>query len=539
MNSRVALSLLLFAGASPASLAAQEHEHAGAERLGRVEFPVSCAPEAQRRFERAMAVLHSFWWEEGPRAFGAVLKADSTCAMAHWGLAVNAWGNPFAGGPSGENLRTGAAEAARAAALGAPTARERGFLAAAAALYRDHDSVPAPTRLRAYSDTLARMHRDHAADPEVALYYALSLVATASPTDTTLTRQKQAAAILNPLFVRYPNHPGLAHYIIHANDSPRLANLGLDAARRYATIAPDAPHAQHMPSHIFIRLGLWDEAVESNRRSYAAGVRYAREQGLTGVNYHEFHAMDYMVYGYLQRGRDSAARAMVAEGLAITEVRSPSPLLGNYNRIAMEARLPLERGDWRAAAQLPVRTPDVPVSEMLSRFARGVGAARLPEPTQLRQEVEALQRIEQLLASRNDSYWSRIAGIKRQALHAWVVLASGDTTEALREAQAAAELEDGTEKAPVTPGELIPARELEADMHLLAGHYEAARGAYLATLKREPGRARSVFGAARAAELGGDRALAAAGYRDYLRLMERADASRGELRIARAGAGKQ
>lgn len=539
MSPRITLSLLVFAGASPVSLAAQEHEHAGAERLGRVEFPVSCAPEAQRRFERAMAVLHSFWWEEGPRAFGAVLEADSTCAMAHWGLALNAWGNPFAGGPSGENLRTGAAEAARAVALGAPTARERGFLAAVAALYRDHDSVPAPTRLRSYSDTLARMHREHSTDPEVALYYALSLVATASPTDTTFTRQKQAAAILNPLFARYPEHPGLAHYIIHADDSPRLANLGLDAARRYATIAPDAPHAQHMPSHIFVRLGLWDETVESNRRSYGAGVRYAQDQGLTGVSYHEFHAMDYMVYGYLQRGRDSAARAMVAEGLAITEVRSPSPLLGNYNRIAMEARLPLERGDWRAAAQLPVRKPDVPVSEMLSRFARGVGAARLPEPTQLRQEVEALQRIEQLLASRNDSYWSRIAGIKRQALHAWVVLASGDTTGALREAKAAAELEDGTEKHPVTPGELIPARELEADMHLLAGHYAAARDAYLATLKREPGRARSVFGAARAAELGGDHALAAAGYRDYLRLMEGADASRGELRIARAGAGKQ
>ena len=294
-----------------------------------------------------------------------------------------------------------------------------------------------------------------------------------------------------------------------------------------------------MPSHIFVRLGLWDEAVESNRRSYAAGVHYAQAQRLKGVSYSEFHAMDYMVYGYLQPGRDSAARTMVAKGLTITEVRSPSPLLGNYNRIAMEARLLLERGEWRAAAQLPVRTPDVPVSEMLSRFARGVGAARLPEPTQLGQEVEALQRIEQVLASGNDSYWSRIAGINRQALHAWVVLASGDTTEALREAKAAAELEDGTEEAPVTPGELIPARELEADMHLVAGHYEAACAAYLATLKREPGRARSVFGAARVAELGGDRALAAAGYRDYLRLMERADAGRGKLRIARAGAGKQ
>jgi hypothetical protein len=539
VNPRITLGLLLLVGAQPASLAAQEHEHTGGERLGRVKFPVSCVPEAQRRFERAMAALHSFWWEEGRHAFGSVLEADSTCAMAHWGLALNAWGNPFTGGPNGDNLRTGAAEAARAVALGAPTARERGFLAAAAALYRDHDSVPAPARLRAYSDTLARMHRDLPADPEVALYYALSLVATASPTDTTFARQKQAAAILNPLFARYPDHPGLAHYIIHANDSPRLASLGLDAARRYAGIAPDAPHAQHMPSHIFVRLGLWDETVESNRRSYGAGVRFARAQGLSGVGYEQFHAMDYMVYGYLQRGRDSAARAMVAEALAITEVRSPSPLVRWYNRTAMAARLPLERSDWRAAAQLPVADPEVPVAEMLSRFARGVGAAHLPEPTQLRQEVEALQRIEQLLASRNDSYWSRIAGIKRQALHAWVVLASGDTTTALREAKAAADLEDVTEKHPITPGELMPARELEADMHLAAGHYRAARAAYLATLKREPGRARSVFGAGRAAELAGDRAAAATGYREYLRLMEAADGSRGELQVARAGVGKR
>src|SRR5882762_8721890 len=227
-------------------LAAQDpHDH-HAEVLGRVAFPVSCNDEARTRFERAMALLHSFWWEEGGRAFRAVAAADSSCAMAYWGLALNFWGNPFVGGPSGDNLRQGGTAASRALALGAPTAREQGFLAAVGALYRDYEATPNPRRLLAYSDTLARVSRDFPADPEVAIYYALSLVATASPMDTTFSRQRQAAAILNPLFRRFPEHPGLAHYIIHANDSPQLASLGLDAARRYAQIAPAAPHAQHM-----------------------------------------------------------------------------------------------------------------------------------------------------------------------------------------------------------------------------------------------------------------------------------------------------
>jgi len=247
---------------------AQEHEHGGApgEQLGHVAFATSCRPDAQARFERAMALLHSFWWEEGARAFRAVAAADSTCAMAYWGLALNYWGNPFVGGPVGEDLRHGAAATVVGLALSAPTARERGFLAAAGALYRDYETTSNPRRLQAYSDTLARVYRDFPADPEVAIYYALSLVATASPSDTTFARQRQAAAILNPLFRSFPEHPGLAHYIIHANDSPQLASLGLDAARRHAQIAPSAPHAQHMPSHIFIRLGLWDESIAANQQ---------------------------------------------------------------------------------------------------------------------------------------------------------------------------------------------------------------------------------------------------------------------------------
>ena len=525
----VALSLMLVA-----RVGAQQHLHEGAvtERIGRVAFATSCRPDAQARFERAMALLHSFWWEEGGRAFRAVAAADSTCALAYWGLALNVWGNPFVGGPSGDNLRQGATAAARALALGAPTARERGFLASVGALYRDYETTPNSRRLLAYSDTLARVYRDFPDDPEVAIYYALSLVATALPTDTTFSRQRQAAAILNPLFRRFPEHPGLAHYIIHADDSPQLAALGLDAARRYARIAPSAPHAQHMPSHIFVRLGLWDETIAANQRSLDAGIEYARAQGRS-VAPEQFHALDYMVYGYLQEGRDSAARRTVAQGLALTAVLA-SDLVTNYNRVAMEARVPLERGDWAAAARLPVRAAGQGgIGEALAHFARGIGAARSNDAAEARVEVTALGAIQTALAGQPGYNWSRIVGIKQQAVAAWSLLAAGDTAGALREAKAAADLEDVTEKHPVTPGELLPARELEGDLLLAVGRYPSARAAYEATLRREPGRPRSLFGVARAAELAGDVAAARTGYRAYLSRMQQSDGARLELAIAR------
>jgi hypothetical protein len=530
-----ATTLLAIVWAPLAVLTAQEHAHGG-EQLGRVTFPVSCAPEAGARFERAMAVLHSFWWEEGPRAFGAVLAADSSCAMAHWGLALNAWGNPFAGGPPAAGLEPGARAAARALALGGRTPREHGFINAAAALYRDAASTSNGARLAAYADTMARLHRDLPDDPEVAIYHALALVATASRTDTTFANQRRAAAILNPLFERFPDHPGLAHYIIHANDSPRLAQLGLDAARRYAQIAPAAPHAQHMPSHIFVRLGLWDETIASNWKSYQAGVDFARAQGATAVAPHEFHALDYAVYGYLQRGRDRDARRTVALADSIATAGLMNNLIAGYNHTAMAARVPLERGDWAAALAFAVPPSSVPVVGALARFTRGIGAARSGRPDAATAEVRALDSIAAALAPR-DAYWATIVRIKARAVEAWVRFAAGDTAGAMRLARAAADEEDVTEKHPVTPGELLPARELEADLHLAAGHYGPARAAYLATLRREPGRARSIFGAARAAELAGDRAAAAAGYREFLTMMAQADGDRTEIAHARRAAG--
>src|SRR5574341_4114 len=298
-----------------APVTAQVHEH-GAEHqdsLGRVRFEVSCNAAARERFPRAVALLHSFWWEETERAFADVAAADSTCGMAYWGLAMAYWRNPFGGGPIGDLLRKGQAAAERAVALGARTRRERGYIAAAAALYRDAATLPSAVRLRAYSDSMEQTQRSHPGDSEAAIFYALSLVATAPATDTTFTRQRRAASILNPIFRAQPQHPGLAHYLIHANDSPQLASLGLDAARRYARIAPAAPHAQHMPSHIFIRLGLWDEAIASNQAAYRAGAAYFEQRGQRHVATEEYHAMDYMVYAYLQEGRDSIAARIAAE----------------------------------------------------------------------------------------------------------------------------------------------------------------------------------------------------------------------------------
>ena len=529
-SSITALTALTALTATP--VVAQDHAHHG-EQLGRVTFAVSCSPGAQRHFERAMAVLHSFWWEEGGNAFQTVIQADSACAMAYWGLAMNAWGNPFAGGPPAAALPAGAAWAERAQALGGKTPREAGFIAAVGALYRNATTTTNAQRLAAYADTMARVYRDHPNDNEVIIYYALSLVAVAPRTDTTFANQKRAAALLNPLYAQHTDHPGLAHYIIHANDSPRLAGLGLEAARRYAGIAPSAPHAQHMPSHIFIRLGMWDETIASNWKSYNAGVAYAKANRLGGVQYHEFHALDYAVYGYLQRGQDKEARRVGAMADTATVVRAPSQLLGSYNRLAIKARVPLERGDWAAAAQFPMPSPEAgSVVIALAHFTRGIGAARSGDLAQAAEEAASIDMIAESLQTR-DPYWSRVVGIKARLVESWTLFASGDTAGGLSIAKQTADLEDGTDKHPITPGELLPARELEADMHLAAKHGAAALAAYRASLLREPGRGRSLFGVARAAELAGDKAAATAAYREFLKMMEKGDGERAEVAIAK------
>jgi tetratricopeptide (TPR) repeat protein len=524
LMSRCTIGLALALFLAPVTLGAQDHAHHGEpEQLGSVEFPSSCRPEAQPHLNRAVAMLHSFWFEQAPAAFEQVAEDDPSCALAHWGVAMTMMGNPFAAPPTPALREAGAAAAERAAALAAgATERERGLVEAVLAFYRDHDRVDHRTRARAHEEALRQLHERFPDDAEVATFYARAIIGNAPPDDLQFQRQRYAANILEPLFREQPDHPGLAHYLIHAYDAPPLAEHGLEAALRYADIAPSAPHALHMPSHIFTRLGYWDESIEVNTRSAAA------EPDPDAA----VHPMDYKVYAYLQQGRDDAARSVVQRAVQLPD-RFYGGLLG-YNFTAMPARYALERSRWDEAAELPLPTGALPYVEAITRFARAIGAARSGEPDRAADDVAALDHLAHQLRDAGDAYWATIVGAQRLAAAAWVAHARGEGAEALRLARAGADLEETVEKHPVTPGPLLPARELEGDLLLELDDPAAALQAYRKTLEREPNRARTLFGAARAAERAGDHAAARKYYAELVELMDRADPDRREAQAARA-----
>ena len=517
--------LIAFAAFAALPLAAQEpHEHAPHEQVGRVQFPSSCNAAAQPVFERGVAMLHSFWFEEAQRTFLEAVAADPRCPMPHWGVAMTLLGNPFTGvSPAEAQLREALEHARHAVQLAAAaTPREQAYADAVLALYRDYETVGHRDRLRAHEEAMDRVRQAHPDDPEAAIFYARAVIANAPPRDLTFARQLYAAQLLEPLFTERPDHPGLAHYTIHAFDAPPIADKGLAAARRYADIAPAAPHALHMPSHIFTRLGYWDESIDTNRRSAAA-----EPDSNAAV-----HPMDYMVYAYLQQGRDQAARRVVERA-----VQNPDRFYGGiigYNFAAMPARFALERGAWDEAAALKLPTAGAPYVQAVTRFARAIGAARGGDPGAARAEAAALGVLLDSLQARRDEYWATIVGAQRLAADSWVAYAEGDHERALRLAREAADLEETVEKHPVTPGPLLPARELEGDMLLELGRAAEAQQAYEATLTREPNRARALFGAARAAERAGNAAAAREHYRALLAVMGAADAEREEPRLARA-----
>src|SRR6266704_3080043 len=420
----------------------------------------------------------------------------------------------------------------------ARTARERDYLGAIRAYYADYDRTDPTTRLVRYATAMDRVRRQSPSDREAAIFYALALIAVgqANATDTTFAYQKRADSILEPLFRREPRHPGLAHYLVHTNDVPQLAAHGLYAARRYAEIAPDVPHAQHMPSHIFTRLGAWDDAIASNTRSAAAARAYEVERGLTAMWDQRAHALDYLAYAYLQQGRDTAARRVVDEAAAAPAGYPAGSLTHEYAFAAIPARFALERGQWAEAARLALRpAPEWPAAEGVTHFARAIGAGRSGDTTLARRELLVLAQIESTLAVSGgpQAYWAGQVAIQRLAAAAWLLLATGDTAGAILDAAQAADREDGTQKHPVTPGPILPARELEGDLALLVGKPAAAAKAYAATLALSPNRARSLFGLARAAELTGDVATARAKYQEFLNLMAKADGGRPEIAVAR------
>ena len=532
--SRLSIAIAPLAGAlaivtSAGAAAAQDHQHhAPGAQVGTVAFATSCDAAVQQRFEQAVAMLHSFWFDAAEEAFTAVAEADPSCGMAQWGLAMTRWGNPFTWQlPPQPNLEAGATAARRAVELTADaTEREQHFARAALALYDHPAGTDANARLRAHAAAMRTVGaRFGDADPEATIFLARSIVATAPASDMEYRHQLEAAALLEPLFAEQPDHPGLAHYLIHAFDAPPIAERGLAAARAYADIAPSAPHALHMPSHIFTRLGLWDESIEINRRSAAAEP----------VPDAAVHPFDYMVYAFLQQGRNREAREIVDKAVQL-EDRYYGGVLG-YNFAAMPARFALERDAWAEAARLELPTGGAPFVAAVTRFARGIGAARSGDAAAARAEAAALASLRDELQQQGDPYWPVVVDAQHLAASAWAEYADGRTDEALRLAARAAEVEETVEKHPVTPGPLLPARELYADMLLDAGRYADAKQQYEKTLEHEPRRARSTFGAARASEQSGDDIAARAHYRTLLEIMERADAGRPEVARARAVVG--
>jgi hypothetical protein len=536
MNTRyfaVALTLLLLAGAPVASA------HDG-EKLGTVHFPVSCAPAVQADFERAVALLHSFWYEEALKAFTAVTTTDPTCAMGYWGIAMSVY-YPLWQPPSQAMLQKGSAALEKARGLGA-TPREKDYLGAIETYYRDNDKLDHRTRALAYEKAMEQVSRRYPDDREAAVFDALALTATAAPTDKTYANQLKAGAILDKVFAEQPDHPGVAHYIIHSYDYPPLAGRALVAARGYAKTAPSVPHAQHMPSHIFTRLGLWQESIDSNLSSANAGKAYYAKLGKDTVWDQTLHALDYVVYAYLQTGQDKQARAVLEE-LTGMQKSEPESFVAAYAYAAIPARIALEQHRWSEAATLSPASKPFPWdrfawAEAITTFSRAIGAARSGDAAKARTEVQKLEGYRTALVAAEQTYWAEQVNIQQQAATAWAARAEGKNDEALKLMRAAADLEDSTEKHPVTPAPVVPARELLGEMLLDLNQPAQALIEFEASATREPNRFNGLFGAARAAELSGDRAKAKALYAKLVAMCDRADGDRPELRQAKAALAK-
>ena len=502
-GTRFIVGLLL---AISATCFAQEQQHRDDEKLGTVQFATSCNQAAQKAFNRAVALLHSFQFNRAVAGFNSVLGQDATCGIAYWGIALSDWSNPFALEMKAKSqLQAGRENAERGKSVGAKTEREQAYIAAVGKLYNNYETVPQRARLIAYRNAMEEVAAEYPADHEAEIFYALAISAAEDPSDKSYAGRLKAGAILEKLFAQEPSHPGLAHYIIHTYDVPALAPRALEAARRYAEIAPDAPHALHMPSHTFTRTGHWQESIDTNILAAAA----ARREGQTAE---ELHATDYEIYAYLQTGQDRAARRIV-DSLPEIESRFDSktviggaggPSAGYFALAAIPARYALERQDWKQAAQLPVRQTPFPYTDAITWFARGMGAARLGKAQSALDSAAALEQIRQRLLKASENYWALQVEIQQIEIGAWAALADAKKEEALQQMKSAADLEDGTEKSAVTPGPLAPARELLGDMLLEMNQPAQALEQFEATLKKEPGRFRALYGAAHAAQLSGN-----------------------------------
>ena len=509
MTRNVIVAALVFV--APLSGAAQGHTHpqsAATERLGTAHFATSCNPAVSAKFDRAITLLHSFEFGAAITGFNDVLAADSTCAMAHWGIAMSRWSNPMAtGSRSASQLKQGKIAADAALRLSdRVTERERGYIRAVGQLYSDHESASQQARTAAYERAMGELAASQPADTEATILHAISLVASASPTDKTYANQRKAGGILEALWIQQPNHPGLAHYIIHSYDYPALAPQASAAARRYAEIAPSAAHALHMPSHTFTRIGLWKQSVETNRRSVEAALR-------TSSMAEALHASDYAAYAYLQMRNDSAARRIlnqlpsIAARFDVNAITGAAPgFAGVFALAAIPARYALERDAWKEAAALKPSPSDFPYTDAMTYFARSIGASRTGDAAKAREAIDSLKSINQrLTAAKEEPYWAEQVAIQHLAASAWLDLAEGRQDSALAHMREAANREDAIEKSAVSPGPLAPAREMLGDMLMELKRPGEALTEYRATLAKEPNRYRATSGAMRAAAASGDR----------------------------------
>jgi tetratricopeptide (TPR) repeat protein len=514
----------------------EHHEHA-LSGLGSVHFPTSCAPAVQSGFTRAVALLHSFGYEEARRAFAEVAASDPACAIANWGVAMT-WYHPIWAPPNPEELKQGAGAIERAADTPAATARENDFIQALAVFYKDWQMRDHRTRATAYENAMAQVHARYSGDDEAAIFYALSMLGNLNHADPAYAKQKEAARLLNAVLPKNPQHPGVPHYLIHSYDYPALAELALPAARAYAKIAPDAPHALHMPSHIFTRLGLWDDSIASNNASADSAKARADRMHPGAGSFDQLHAMDYLVYAYLQEARDDSAKRVLDEMAAMTKV-DEQQLSAAYSFAAAPQRYALERHDWKASIQIEPGPAwfdwkHHPQFEAVSHYGRAIGAARAGDLRIARLEIDTLRRLQQQVPLAKDYDWASAVGAQREVAEALASFAEGHHAAALAALRQAADHEDAIGKQAVSPGALLPAREILGDLLLETGAHADALDAYESALKIAPHRFNSVAGAARAAQLTGDPIKARAYYLDLVRLGEHAETPRPELALARA-----
>jgi hypothetical protein len=507
----------------------------GSNQFGQVEFGLSCEEKVRDDFNLATALLHSFEYAEAEKVFRKVIDGDSECLMAYWGVAMSNF-HPLWAPPTKAELTKGQKTIALARSLNNKPGRESEYIEAVGTIFDAWESLDHKTRVGKFVHATGALYTKYPEDKEAGIFYALALRCAANPADKTFANQKKAGEILGSLFPNEPNHPGIAHYLIHNYDYPELADQGLDAARKYAAIAANSAHAQHMPSHIFTRLGLWDESIQSNRSSIEAAKCYAENLGMQGHWDQELHGLDYLIYAYLQQGNDDEAKKQVDYLNTIDSV-FPITFVNAYTFAAAPMRYALERKDWKQASALELRPEKFPWENFqwqkgVYHFGKLLGAVNSNDLKTANAQLNELKKIETFLQENKKDYEANQTHIQIAASESLLLFASGKKAEGIKSMIAATELESATEKHSVTPGEIVPTLELLGDMYVKTGDHTRAKAAYVANLKIRPGRFNSIYGAAVASKKSGDNAQAEIYYKQLLELTKSGDKGRPEIREA-------